>query len=206
MPPKRSSTSTEIGGRARALRTPAAMRGRVGVGPEVAQRGRAALDLGDRAEAGRGEGVPKPHRARPFENAASSSSRAAAAPESIASRASSSPSRRSSARPRGGDRAGRVQQDRVAPAAVRPGEDVADRLGVLGRRAAAQLGRIAARRCRARAGRARARAPRRRRPRRRGSGRRARARRSRPRRGRRRRARAPSCASTSAIVRTSAGA
>ena len=42
------------------------------------------------------------------------------------------------------DRAGRVQEDRVAPAAVRSREDVADRLRVLGRRAAAELGRVAA--------------------------------------------------------------
>ena len=43
-----------------------------------------------------------------------------------------------------GDRAGGVEQDRVAPAAPRAREDVADRLRVLGRRAAAQLLRIAA--------------------------------------------------------------
>ena len=35
--------------------------GGVGVGADVAERGRAALDLGDRSEAGAGECVPKPH-------------------------------------------------------------------------------------------------------------------------------------------------
>src|SRR5688500_15034888 len=44
----------------------------------------------------------------------------------------------------GGDRPCCVQENRIAPAAVRSREDVADRLRVLGRRAAAELGRVAA--------------------------------------------------------------
>ena len=77
-------------------------------------------------------------------NLARSSSRAAAVPESTAVRASSSPSRRSSACPAGCDRAGGIEQDRVASAAVRARKDLADRLRVLGRRAAAQLSGVAA--------------------------------------------------------------
>ena len=109
-------------------------------------------------------------------------------------------------RPAGcGDRAGRIQEDRVAPAAVRSGQA---RRGSPARsrpasRRGARPGRNAG--SRGRADRSRARAPRRRRPRRRRSGRRARARRSRARRARRTRgarraARAPpqSCARATA--------
>jgi len=67
----------------------------IGVGPQVAHRRRAALDLGDRAQAGLCERVCEPRSAT--ENATSSSSRDAAAPESIDSRARSIPSRRFSA-------------------------------------------------------------------------------------------------------------
>src|SRR5581483_6824117 len=66
------------------------------VGADVAERGRAPLELGDRAEAGLRERVGEPH-AR--ENSTSSSSRSTARPESTASRASSSPSRRLAACP-----------------------------------------------------------------------------------------------------------
>ena len=51
VPPKRSSTSTEIAA-APARGVGGRDHGRVGVGPQVAGRRRAALDLGDRAEAG----------------------------------------------------------------------------------------------------------------------------------------------------------
>ena len=63
-------------------------------GTDVAGRGRAAFELGDRAEARGRECVRELHER---ENSTSSSSRAAAAPESIASRACARPSRMSSA-------------------------------------------------------------------------------------------------------------
>src|ERR1019366_1055672 len=68
-----------------------------GVGTDVAHGGRATLELSDRPQAGLRECVCEPHAAT--ENATSSSRRAAAAPESIASRARSIPSRRFSAWP-----------------------------------------------------------------------------------------------------------
>src|SRR3954447_848993 len=67
-----------------------------GAGADVAGRRRAPLELGDRAETGSGERVGEPHER---ENSTSSSSRAAAAPESIASRACATPSLRLSAWP-----------------------------------------------------------------------------------------------------------
>ena len=65
----------------------------VGVGPQVAGRRRAALDLGDRAQARAAEGVGEVHAASgdgdapAREKTISASSRIAAAPESMASRA-----------------------------------------------------------------------------------------------------------------------
>src|SRR5205823_10745751 len=77
-------------------------RRRVRVRPEVARRRRAALDLGDRSEMRPGESLAEAHQAGTSalcEKAINSSSRDPAAPESTASRASSSPSRRSRACP-----------------------------------------------------------------------------------------------------------
>ena len=63
-------------------------RGRIGVGPQVARRGRAALHLGDRAESGPCERVREPsHQASAWEKRMSASSRTPAALESTASRA-----------------------------------------------------------------------------------------------------------------------
>ena len=148
VPPKRSSTRIETA-RAPARSNAAASAAGSASGPQVAGRGRAPLDLGDRGEAVAGERVAEAaHQAltsAACENATSASSRSSAAPESTASRASSRPSRRSAAWPAGGDRAGGVEQDRRALAAVLAAEDRADRLGVVAGRAAAQLGRVAAR-------------------------------------------------------------
>src|SRR5205814_7742388 len=74
---------------------------RVCIRPEVAGRRRAALDLGDRAEARGCERVAEAaHQVATVcrEKEASCSSRSAAAPESSVSPAWSSPSRRASAR------------------------------------------------------------------------------------------------------------
>ncbi len=104
------------------------------------------------------------------ENSTSSSRRAAAAPESIAACAYSMPSRRFSACPAAAmpPAALRTTAARWPPSA--PFEDVAQRLRIVRRVAAAQLGCVAALDRRAPTGRARTRAPIRSPPRRRGSG------------------------------------
>ena len=127
------------GGCARAL-VVGSERSGLGIRTDVAERGRAPLELGDRAEAGLGERVPKPHRENLRQLVEPRS--CGAGVDRLAGELESLPQVFRSAG--GGDRPGCVQEDRIAPAAVRSGEDVADRLRVLGRRAAAELGRVAA--------------------------------------------------------------
>src|SRR5919204_192528 len=98
-------------GRAR-IRELCGQPGRIRVGTQVARRGRAPLHFRDRGETGCGKSVAEAaHQATRVwrEKATSRSSRSAAAPESIVSRASSSPSRRSAACPAAA----------IAPAALR---------------------------------------------------------------------------------------
>ena len=127
----------------------------VAVRAEVARRRRAPLELGDRAEARRGERVLEPHATTAScENAISWSRRAAAAPESSASRRAPAflevvcvAARR--------DRTRCIEKDRRAPAAVaalrRPRGSSARSPPAT--RRAARRGRSA--RCRGRAGRSR---------------------------------------------------
>ena len=92
--------------------------GRVGIGTQVAGRGRAALDLGDRAEAGPGERVVEAsHQAGSSAEKATSASRRLAAPRRSRSsrRRARAPSMKSSASPAATSAARRVQQHRVAP-------------------------------------------------------------------------------------------
>src|SRR5207248_5219429 len=85
-------------------------------GADVTGRRRAALELGDRTEAGSGERVRESHER---ENSTSSSSRIAAAPESIASRACAMPSCRFAAWPAAAipPAALRITADRCPPSA-----------------------------------------------------------------------------------------
>ncbi len=97
-PPNRSSTKMETA--AAFLRSNSvARRAGIRVRPQVAGGRRAPFHLGDGAQARAGECIAKSHASASWacENAISSSSRSPAAPESIASRASPTPSRRSAA-------------------------------------------------------------------------------------------------------------
>ena len=129
------------GGRAGASRSRAAIGAGSASGRMSPSEGERRLNSAIAPRPGAAKRVPKPH----CENLASSSSRSAAAPESIASRASSSPSRRSAAWPAAAIAPAAFRRIASRLAAVRSGEHVADRLRVLGRRAAAELGRVAAR-------------------------------------------------------------
>ena len=166
--------------------------GGIGVRPQVSGRGRAALDLGDRAETRGREGVAEPaaHVATVSrEKATSCSRRSAAAPESTVSTRELEPVAQVFRVAGRSDRARGVEEDRVAASAVSAREDLAHAR----RRSRRACRRAARRRCsagpRARTpDRACARARLRRPPRRRGSARPERARRCRRRRGRRMRA------------------
>ena len=98
------------------LEAAASTRG-IGVRPQVAGRGRPALDLGDRGEPvlrrARHGAVPLA-RPPPREKAVSASSRSAAAPESTASVASAQAFGEVAGVPGRRDRAGGVEEDRVA--------------------------------------------------------------------------------------------
>ena len=123
--------------------------GGIGIGPEVARRRRAALHLGDGAEARLREGVAEAaHQATTSfscEKATSCSSRSAAAPESSAFCGDLVSLGEVLSVAAGRDRAARVEEDGLALRALRAGEDLADRRSVLLRGAAGELAWLAAR-------------------------------------------------------------
>ena len=116
-PPKRSSTSTEIAAAPACAYCGGELAGSAS-GAQVAGRRRAALDLGDRAQARAARARPRTSCGAAFENATSSSSRAAAAPESMALRASVDALAQVCGVARGGDRARGVQDHADAAAAL----------------------------------------------------------------------------------------
>ncbi len=115
---------------------------RIGVRPEVTGRGRAPFDLGDPAEARLGESVREPaHQAGTSScvNAMSSSSRVAACARVDRLRCERVAVRKIAGMPSGCDRPGGVQEHCLPLRPRSAGEDLAHGLGVLGRRASAEI-------------------------------------------------------------------